>query len=129
MTGEQKVNSMTVNIGDRTAIIAAGIAIGITLISAPGLYSPMSIPIGLALMVTLHAADSREDNNRFQSASFALAWALTFLLFAGLFLVNPYITEGQVTDHFTHFEVPAVGLIKHTFGEEASDIVSCFIVS
>src|SRR5207248_11430292 len=97
--------------------------------SAPGLYTPMDIPIGLALIVTLHAADSREDNSWFQSASFALAWALTFLLIAGLFLVNPYITEGQITDHFTHFEVPAVWLIKHSLGEQASDIVSCFIVS
>lgn len=138
MTDGDEVKLERVQIGDRMAIIAAGIAIGIALISAPGLYTLTNIPIGLVLIMTLHAVDSRKDSNLFQSASFALAWALSFLVMAGLFLVNPYLTKrgvfypdtgGSVIDQFTHIEIPAIGWIKHTFQGAASDVVSFTIVS
>lgn len=130
MMSEAGPNQDRVNIADRTAIIAAGIAIGVSLLAAPGLYGLMNILIGLALIVTLHAADSHLDRNRFQSASFALAWSLSFLMIAGLFLINPYITDmGQhTTDHFAVMEVPPVLWIKQTFENQAADIVSFLIV-
>lgn len=143
MTDEHESNQDTeiVHMGDRTAIIAAGIAIGVSLIAAPGPYTLMNIPIGLVLIVTLHAADNHEDRNRFQSASFALAWALTFLLIAGLFLVNPYITNHNgvyitdnnhpIIDHFTFIEWHYFPFqwIKDTFKDGASDFVSFIIVA
>ena len=137
MTGEQEVKPEKVN-NDRMAIIVAGIAIGISLIATPGLYTLMNIPIGLVLIVTLHAVDSRRDDSWFQSASFALAWALTSLVIVGVFLVNPYLTDDHgmfktdegysITDPLYHSEIPAIEGIKHTLRDEAGDAVSvCFV--
>src|SRR5207302_6170182 len=78
----------------------------------------------LVLIATLHAADSRQDGNWFQSASFSLAWALSFLLIAGLFLVNPYISDpGQGI-----ILLPHIQWITNTFNKEAADVVSVCIV-
>jgi hypothetical protein len=130
---EHGTNQDRVNIADRTAIIVAGVAIGVSLFSTPGPYGPMSILIGLALIATLHAADSYEDRNRFQSASFALAWALSFLLIAGLFLINPYIHPDKGApdnDHFKSIEFTFIHMqwIEQTFKDQASELVSFCMV-
>lgn len=90
-------------IADRTVIIVTCIGIGVALFLGAGPYTALSIIIGLALILTLHASDSREDWSWYQTASFAVAWAIASVLVVGVFLINPFIkpsddqTPGIVT--------------------------------
>lgn len=88
-------NQRHIGIADRTVIIVTCIGIGVAIFLGAGPYSALSILIGLALILTLHASDSREDWSWYQTASFAVAWAIASVLVVGVFLINPFINASN----------------------------------
>src|SRR2546423_1666248 len=107
---------------DRILAIVAIIAIIVTILISPGLFTLGSTLVGLPLFVTLLATD-KDDESKWDCYSFGAAYALCCVLIFGFFVINPLILLfapwlTQVITPLVQFFINIGGIDKLNVGEE-----------
>lgn len=103
---------------DRILAIVAIIAIIVTILISPGLFTLGSTLVGLPLFATLLATD-KEDESKWDCYSFGTAYAFCCILIFGFLLINPLTLllapwlTGVITPWMQHFvNIGGIGNIE-----------------